>query len=109
MADQQATIRLLGQAVNVLKAFYEQRTVLLQQDPLVGTARVGDAESQFAYTDEDGRRPPPPGGFDTYQKNEASGGVVAMITQIIHDAKMMLQEATHDENDAQASYETFLK
>jgi uncharacterized protein YejL (UPF0352 family) len=109
VADQQATIRLLGQAVNVLKSFYERRSVLLQQDPLVGTATVGDAESQFAYTDEDGRRPPPPGGFDTYQKNEASGGVVAMITQIIHDAKMMLQEATHDENDAQSSYETFTK
>lgn len=88
--DQRATVKLLNQAMNVLKSFYEkaQKGVALTQQP------VG---------------PPPPAGFKSYENNAASGGVIAMITQIVNDAKAMEAEATHDEEDAQKAYESFVK
>jgi hypothetical protein len=89
--DQRATMKLLGQAMNVLKSFYEKNAkgvALAQQEP------VG---------------PPPPAGFKSYANNAGGGGVIAMITQIINDAKAMEAEAIHDEEDAQAAYESFLQ
>jgi septal ring factor EnvC (AmiA/AmiB activator) len=89
--DQRATMKLLGQAMNVLKSFYEKNAkgvALAQQEP------VG---------------PPPPAGFKSYANNAGGGGVIAMITQIINDAKAMEAEAIHDEEDAQAAYESFVQ
>ena len=71
----------------MLKSFYEKKA-LLQQEPA---------------------GPPPPAGFKSYDNNAGGGGVVAMITQIIQDAKAMEAEAVHDEEDAQAAYESFVK
>jgi len=85
--DQRATQKLLGQAVNVLKGFYEKNASLIQQPA----------------------GPAPPAGFKSYENNAAGGGVVAMITQIINDAKAAEAEAVHDENDAQAAYEEFVQ
>merc|ERR1719313_2915117 len=84
-------MKLLTQAMNVLKSFYEKNAkgvALAQQEP------VG---------------PPPPAGFKTYANNAGGSGVVAMITQIINDAKAMEAEAIHDETDAQAAYESFVQ
>merc|ERR1719499_769327 len=53
--------------------------------------------------------PPPPAGFETYKKNEASGGVMQMIEQIISDAKAMEAETIRAEEDAQKAYEDFVK
>ena len=53
--------------------------------------------------------PPPPAGFESYKKNAASGGVMGMIEQIIQDAKAMEAEAIRSEEDAQKSYEGFVK
>jgi hypothetical protein len=89
VADQRATAKLLGQAVNVLKGFYEKKAFLQTSQEPVG--------------------PPPPSGFKTYENNAAGSGVIAMITQIIQDAKAMEAEAVHDETDAQAAYESFVK
>jgi chromosome segregation ATPase len=89
--DQRATMKLLTQAANVLKSFYEKSTG--------GVA--------FLATKKQG--PPPPAGFDSYQNNRGNTGVIAMITQIIHDAKMMEQEAIHDEEEAQKTYEVFVQ
>jgi chromosome segregation ATPase len=83
--DQRATIALLTKTNEVLKGFYENS--LLQQPA----------------------GPPPPAGFKTYENNAAGGGVIAMITQIIEDSKAMMAETTHDEEDAQAAYESFVK
>jgi len=90
ISDQRATQKLLNQALTVLKGYFEKKgaTALLQQEP------VG---------------PPPPAGFNTYEKNAGGNPVIALITQIINDAKAMEAEATHDENDAQATYEGFVK
>merc|ERR1719335_1369403 len=74
--------------MNVLKSFYEKKkggVALMQQGP------------------------PPPAGFKSYENNAGGSGVIAMITQIINDAKAMEAEAIHDEEDAQAAYESFVQ
>merc|ERR1711862_700403 len=53
--------------------------------------------------------PPPPAGFESYKKNQASGGVMGMMQQIIDDAKAMEAEAIRSEEDAQKAYEDFVK
>merc|ERR1712156_1164880 len=53
--------------------------------------------------------PPPPAGFEAYKKNQASGGVMGMMQQIIDDAKAMEAEAIRSEEDAQKAYEEFVK
>jgi len=84
--DQKATIKLLTQAMEVLKGFYEKKALLQQP-----------------------AGPPPPAGFKSYENNAGGGGVIGMITQIIQDSKAMLAEAVHDETDAQTAYESFVK
>jgi len=89
VADQRATQKLLAKALKVLKGFYDKKAAALVQ------------ERQPAG-------PPPPSGFKTYEKNQASGGVMGMITQIIEDAKAMEAEAIKAEGDAQKAYESFV-
>jgi len=91
VADQRETQKLLKAALSVLEDFYgKQKAALLaqRQEP------VG---------------PPPPPGFEEYKKNEASGGVMGLIQQIIDDAKAMEAEAIRSEEDAQKAYEDFVK
>jgi chromosome segregation ATPase len=87
--DQRATVKLLDQAMAVLKGFYEKAK---------GNAFVQQPAG-----------PPPPAGFKSYANNGGGSGVVAMITQIINDAKAMEAEAIHDEEDAQSAYESFVQ
>merc|ERR1719311_1442116 len=86
VADQRATQKLLQQALAVLKDFYAKEALV--QEPA---------------------GPPPPPGFQAYKKNEASGGVMGMIQQIINDAKAMEAETIRAEEDAQKAYEDFVK
>merc|ERR1719169_408854 len=91
VADQRATQKLLQQALNVLKSFYDKKAkgvALAQQEPA---------------------GPPPPPGFNEYRKSSAAGGVMGMIQQIINDAKAMEAEAIKSEEDAQKAYEDFVK
>jgi vacuolar-type H+-ATPase subunit H len=87
VADQRATQKLLTQALEVLKGFYDKKAALMQK--------------QSKQT--------PPAGFKAYKKNESSGGVMGMIQQIIDDAKLEEQETIKAEADAQKAYETFVK
>merc|ERR1719155_265628 len=90
VADQRASQKLLQAALNILKGFYEKKeAALLQKQEPAG--------------------PPPPPGFKEYKKNAASGGVMGMIQQIINDAKAMEAEAIRAEEDAQKTYEDFVK
>merc|ERR1719327_301490 len=91
VADQRATQKLLAQALNVLKSFYDKKAkaALLQKQEPAG--------------------PAPPPGFKAYKKNAAAGGVMGMIQQIINDAKAMEAEAIKSEEDAQKAYEDFVK
>jgi hypothetical protein len=90
VADQRETQKLLHSALSVLQGFYDKGAAALvqrKQEP------VG---------------PPPPPGFKAYTKNAASGGVMAMITQIIEDAEAMEKEILKAEDDAQKTYELFV-
>merc|ERR1719453_2634154 len=51
--------------------------------------------------------PPPPPSFESYEKNRASGGVMAMLQQIITDAGILEKEAIKDEENAQKAYQEF--
>merc|ERR1719238_1318623 len=88
VADQRASQKLLGAALNILKGFYEKKAALMQQEPA---------------------GPPPPPGFKEYKKSAGAGGVMGMIEQIINDAKAMEAEAIRAEEDAQKAYEDFVK
>merc|ERR1719361_518712 len=84
VADQRETQKLLKAALAVLQDFYGKKAkaaALLQKQEPVG--------------------PPPPPGFEAYKKRAASGGVMAMLQQIINDAKSMEAETIRDEEDAQ--------
>jgi len=87
VADQRATQKLLNQALEVLKGFYDKKVALAQMN----------------------HQQTPPAKFKTYKKNESSGGVMGMIQQIIDDAKLAENEAISDEADAQKAYESFVK
>jgi len=91
VADQRATQKLLAQALNVLKGFYDKKAkaALLQQDQ----AKAG---------------PPPPPSFKEYKKSTAAGGVMGMIQGIINDAKHLEAEAVKSEEDAQKAYEEYV-
>merc|ERR1719333_1617182 len=60
VADQRATAKLLKAALTILEDFYGKKSLL--QEPA---------------------GPPPPAGFEEYKKNQASGGVMGMMQQII--------------------------
>jgi hypothetical protein len=92
VADQRETQKLLKAALGVLQDFYGKKA----------------AAASFAQKQEPVGPPPPPG-FEAYKKNEASGGVMSMIEQIINDAKAMEAEAIRSEEDAQKAYEDFVK
>jgi hypothetical protein len=92
VADQRETQKLLQAALSVLAGFYgkkEAAAALVQKQEPVG--------------------PPPPPGFESYKKSAASGGVMAMLQQIISDAKAMETETIRSEEDAQKAYEDFVK
>lgn len=89
VSDQRETQKLLQAALGVLQNVYAQSALLQNKQEPAG--------------------PPPPAGFETYKKSGASGGVMALIQQIISDAAAMEAEAVRSEEDAQKAYEMFVK
>merc|ERR1719190_179307 len=91
VADQRETQKLLQAALSVLAGFYgkKEKAAFVQKQEPAG--------------------PPPPPGFEAYKKSAASGGVMAMLQQIISDAKAMEAETIRSEEDAQKAYEDFVK
>jgi len=90
VAEQRATQVLLTKALDVLKGFYAKEAMALLQQK------------------QEPAGPPPPPGFKAYKKNAAAGGVMKLIQQIIEDAAAMEAEAIKGEEDALATYETFV-
>merc|ERR1719484_469947 len=91
VADQRETQKLLSQALNVLKGFYDKAFVQAKAN---GKQPAG---------------PPPPPGFKEYKKSSGSGGVMGMPEQIIAETKTMEADAVKAETDAQKAYEAFVK
>merc|ERR1719453_1147457 len=95
VADQRATQKLVGEALAALKSFYDKKAaamLLLAKKHQQGVKKQG---------------PPPPPSFESYEKNRASGGVMAMLQQIITDAGILEKEAIKDEENAQKAYQEF--
>eukprot|EP00746_Dinoflagellata_sp_MGD_P163079 gnl/MRDRNA2_/MRDRNA2_90943_c0_seq1.p1 gnl/MRDRNA2_/MRDRNA2_90943_c0~~gnl/MRDRNA2_/MRDRNA2_90943_c0_seq1.p1 ORF type:complete len:270 (+),score=106.64 gnl/MRDRNA2_/MRDRNA2_90943_c0_seq1:117-812(+) len=90
VADQRATAALLGKALDVLKSVYEKKAVAFNQEE-----------------DEDDQTPPVQ--FKKMEKNKNSGGVMGMIQELIDEAKALEAEAIRGEEEAQKSYEDFVK
>jgi len=88
VADQRGTQKLLTNALNVLKGFYDKKSLIQTSDPA---------------------GPPPPAGFKKYEKQGGAGGVTGMLTQIIFEAKQMEADAIKAEADSQKAYESFVK
>jgi hypothetical protein len=123
VADQRATQKLLSQAVNVLKGFYQKKVLEMEKDVADTFVQINqepasdmkdiyeesNLEGQLAVGAGIGKHEAPPAGFKTYENNSANTGVIAMITQIINDAKAMEAETIRDENEAQKTYEGFVK
>merc|ERR1719456_594769 len=88
--DAGASVKLLVQALKVLKSVYKK------------------SAAAFVQSGAGGDQAPPPG-FKAYKKSGGGGGVVGMIEQIIGEAKGEAAEAIRDEEDAQEAYENFVK
>merc|ERR1719265_1203646 len=88
VADQRATQKLLTAALGILKGFYEKAALVQKK----AVTKVGQAPPQFK----------------PMEKNAAGGGVMAMMSNIINDAKAMEAEAIRGEETAQKAYEEFV-
>lgn len=96
VSDQRETQKLLNKAITVLKSVYTKTTA---------KAALGQERSEVF----DVAPPPPPPGFSDYSKNAGGGGAVALLTQILGDAKVLEAEALKDEQNAQATYEKMIR
>lgn len=101
IADQRETQKLLNKAMTVLKAVYAKQEAAAKTTLLRENAEV--------YSFDTATPPPPPAGFKAYNKNSGGGGVVALLTQIIGDAKVLEAQAVKDEQNAQETYEKMIK
>merc|ERR1719378_1697503 len=72
------------------------------------TTKLHWSRKQLAKKQAQPAGPPPPPGFKAYKNQAASGGVLAMIEQIVEDAKSMEKDALKGEETAQVAYETFV-
>merc|ERR1719253_2598079 len=50
-----------------------------------------------------------PKGFEDYEKNSGSTGVLGLLSTLISESKALENEALRAENDSQSAYETFVK
>jgi len=94
VVDQREMQQLLHKAIAVLEAVFVNK---------VPTRKAVLAEEGSAA------RPPPPLGFKDYSKNAGGGGAVALLTQILGDAKVLETEAVKDEQAAQQTYEKLVR
>jgi hypothetical protein len=88
VADQRQTVKLLQQALEVLKGVYAKKFI-----------QTNDTHKHAG--------PPPPTGFKAYKKQD--GGVMGMIQDIIADSETLEKDCIKAEGDAQKAYESFVK
>jgi len=100
VSDQRETQKLLTKAMTVLKAVYVK-----QQAAAKASLATQSSEVNQAF----GAPPPPPDGFKDYSQNKGGGGAVALLEQILGDAKVLEAEAVKDEQNAQQTYEKMIK
>ena len=108
VADQRTTAALLTKALNRLEEVYADKEETTAApgpvNPLTGEQMSGSFNAP-ALVQAKVKQPE----TGTYEKNENSGGVLALLQGLIGDAEHLEQEALADEQDAQAAYTGFLK
>merc|ERR1740138_737403 len=91
VSDQRATKKILGNALEVLKAVYAKKSFMQ------------------ARSRQEPAGPPPPPGFKKYEQSSGAGGVLGMLEQVIADTETLEKDAIQAETDAQKGYEAFVK
>lgn len=92
-ADAVRTQEALAKAYAKLESFYSEKHVFLQ------THKGPDADEYFNSGAPDA---------GTYQENSKSTGVMGMMKKMQGEAKIMEDEAVHDESEAQSAYESMI-
>jgi hypothetical protein len=104
VTEQRAAQDVLKKALARLKAFYKEKS-LMQQPTLV--QEMGFSLIQGKQT-PGAAAPPPPPGFEKFEQNKGSSGVMMLIENVIEDAEKMEKDAMTAETDAQAAYVEFI-
>merc|ERR1719247_2385085 len=99
-AANQAALELIGMAKNRMNKFYAP-----DQYKAPPTTTESSSPYGFLQVSEEADPGPAPETFGEYKKSESSGGVMAMMDQMMKDVEMDIAEAKHDEADAQKDYE----
>merc|ERR1719201_888049 len=104
VTEQRAAQDVLKKALARLKAFYKEKS-LMQQPSLaqeMGFSLIQGKQTPGAAA------PPPPPGFEKFEQNKGSSGVMMLIENVIEDAASMEKDAMKAETDAQAAYVEFI-
>jgi outer membrane murein-binding lipoprotein Lpp len=97
LSDQRATQSILKKALDRLAKFYSQNSLVQLS-----------TKASKAKQEPGAAAPPPPPSLPEYKTNGNSGSVMTMIEGVIKDAAEMEAESIKTENDAEASYHSFL-
>merc|ERR1719329_959600 len=103
-AANQAALELIAMAKNRMNKFYAP-----SQYKAPPTTTVSDSPYGFVQLSSRADPGPAPETFGEYKKSDASSGVMGMMDQMIKDVEMDIQEAKHEEADAQKGYEEEMK
>jgi hypothetical protein len=91
MADQKATRKVLGKALDRLQQFYADKALLQKKSHTLHLKKQA-----------------PPVQVTEYKKHGGAAGVTVMLENLITETKQLEAEATEGEKEAQASYEEFM-
>mmetsp|Transcript_11187 Transcript_11187/g.26659 ORF Transcript_11187/g.26659 Transcript_11187/m.26659 type:complete len:652 (-) Transcript_11187:32-1987(-) len=88
--DQRATQALIRKAMEVLEGVYGKSSLLQRQEPGAAVA-------------------PPPPSFQSGGQNKGNVGVLSLMESLVEDSQKVEEEAIQGEQQAEESYETFLR
>jgi len=97
-AGNQAALELIGMAKNRMNKFYAP-------DQYKAAPTTTESSSPYGFLQVSEEADTALENFGEYKKSESSGGVMAMMDQMMKDVEMDIAEAKHDEADAQKDYE----
>lgn len=106
-AANQAALELIGMAQNRMNKFYAPSQYKAPPTTTVSDSPYGFVQLSLRRRADPGPAPEMPSG--EYKKNEKSGGVLAMMGQMMKDVEMDLAEGKRDEESAQKDYEEAMK
>jgi chromosome segregation ATPase len=106
-AANQAAVELIGMAKNRMAKFYQPTLYKAPPTTTVSDSPYGFVQVSLRRRADPGPAPEMPSG--EYKKNEQSGGVMAMMDQMMKDIEMDIAEGKRDEESAQKDYEEAMK